>query len=144
MIRSRSTVVINRPVGEVFAYMADFERLPEHEPWVEKAWRTSDGPVGVGSTWCHIRVMGRRRFEAPIEIVEYEPERRLAIKSGNGPVDVVATQTFEGHGASTTVTEVLEMHVSGFTRLFEPIIRRQSRGQVREVHQRIKRLLEES
>jgi hypothetical protein len=38
--------------------------------------------------------------------------------------------------------EVLEMRLSGFVRLFEPMIRRQLPKQSAEVHQRLKEVLE--
>jgi uncharacterized membrane protein len=63
VIKLRVTTVVNRPLEVVFAYLADFMNLPEYEPWVEKVEATSAGPIGVGSTWHHVRRQGRRRLE---------------------------------------------------------------------------------
>jgi uncharacterized membrane protein len=69
VIEAELATVIERPVHDVFAYVVDFTNLPAYDRWVESVSRTSDGPIGVGSTWTHRRVQGRRRFDAPIELV---------------------------------------------------------------------------
>jgi uncharacterized membrane protein len=143
MIRAQVRTVVNRPVEQVFGYLADFGHLPRHDPWVRKVERTSAGPTGVGSTWRHERVQGRRVIEAPIEIVEYEPNQLLTIKSGSPGFDVRASQTFRPIGAdSVEVVEDLEMRLSGFIRLFTPLIRRQVPKQAAEAHRRFKEVLE--
>jgi carbon monoxide dehydrogenase subunit G len=98
---------------EVFEYLANFDNLPEYEPWVQTVERSSDGPIRVGSTWTDVRRMGRRRISAPIELVEYEQNRRLALVSGSGGVNVRATQTFEPTEEGTQVVELLEMTIRG-------------------------------
>ena len=143
MIRAELATVVDRPVHEVFSYVVDFSNLPRYDRWVEAAEKTSAGPTGVGSTWKHRRVQGRRRFEAPIELVEYEPDRRFVMVTGSNGFDVRSTMTFEARGdTATTMVEVLEMRLSGFVRLFEPMIRRQVPKQGAEVHQRLKEALE--
>jgi hypothetical protein len=82
----------------VFAYLSDFMNLPEYEPSVEHVRPTSTGPIGVGSTWTHIRRQGRRRLEAPIELVEWEPNRRLAIRSGAGALACSLSRISNGSG----------------------------------------------
>jgi uncharacterized membrane protein len=143
VIRAELETVVNRSVRDVFAYTADFSHLPEYDRWVETVERTSEGPIGVGSTWKHRRVQGRRRFEAPIELVAYEPDRRLVMVSGSRGFDVRSTITFEAQGdEATKMAELLEMRLSGFVRLFEPMIRRQVPKQGAEVHQRLRQTLE--
>jgi len=143
VIRAELATVVNKPLHDVFDYVVDFSNLPTYDRWVETAEKTSEGPIGVGSTWMHTRVQGRRRIEAPIELVEYEPDRRFAMVSGSKGFDVRSTMTLEAQGdAATAMVEVLEMHLSGFVRLFEPMIRRQVSKQGAEVHQRLKEVLE--
>jgi uncharacterized membrane protein len=143
MIRTEISTVVSRPLADVFSYLADFDNLPQYDPWVTSIAKTSAGPVGVGSTWTHRRVQGRRTINAPIELVEYEPNRRITITSGSKGFEVRSTQSFTASGAGATeVTEVLQMRLSGITRLFEPIIRRQVPQQGADVHRRFKEILE--
>jgi uncharacterized membrane protein len=145
VISTRIRTTVSRPLTEVFAYVADFSKLPLYDPYVTSIEKTSPGPVGVGSTWRHQRAQGRRTIDAPIEMTAYEPNRRLAIASGSKGFDVRSTQTFVAlDDGSTEVVEVLEMRLSGLARLFEPIISRQVLKQGAEVHRRLKELLEAS
>lgn len=78
---------------------------------MESAHSTSSGPVGVGSSWTSVRRVGRRQVSAPIEVVDYESDRRLAIVSESGPIRVHAAMSFAPASTGTDVTEVLEMRV---------------------------------
>ena len=114
MIRTTIRTVVSRPLAGVFAYLADFGNLADYEPWVTSIEATSVGPVRAGSSWRHTRVRGRRRIDAPIELVEYEPSRLLAIISGAKGFAVRSTQSFRAVGEdSTEVVEVLEMRLGG-------------------------------
>jgi len=50
MVEFEECVVINRPAKEVFAFISNLENDP---PWTKaaEARRTSDGPIGVGTTF---------------------------------------------------------------------------------------------
>ncbi|MGH2674491.1 MAG: SRPBCC family protein [Actinomycetota bacterium] len=143
MIRREVETFVNRPVQDVFAYLSDFDNIPRHDPWVEEVERTSSGPIQVGATWRHVRRMGRRRIEAPIELVEYEPNRRLTIVSVSGPISVKAAQTFESSGTGTQVREVVEMSITGALKIMQPLIGRSVRKQAEETHRRFKENLEQ-
>ncbi len=55
------SVVIDRPVADVFAFLADFENRSKFESDVVEAERTTDGDIGVGATFREVRkVMGWR------------------------------------------------------------------------------------
>jgi uncharacterized membrane protein len=143
MIRARVKTVVARPVDVVFSYLADFSHLPEHDPWVKRVELTSRASSGVGATWRHERVQGRRTIEAPIKVIEYEPNSRLTIKSMSRGIDVRAAQTFRSVGDDATeVIEDLEVELDGIVRMFGPLIRRQLQRQVIEVHRRFKEILE--
>jgi uncharacterized membrane protein len=145
VIRAQVKTVVARPIDVVFSYLADFSHLPEHDPWVKRVELISPSSSGVGATWLHERVQGRRTIEAPIEVVEYEPNSLLTIKSGSKGFDVRAAQTFRAVGDDATeVTEDLEMRLSGVVRLIEPLIRRHAPKQASEVHRRFKEILEKS
>ena len=143
MIRTELSTLIDRPARVVFDYVVDFETLPRYDEFVISVQKTSDGPVGVGSTWTHERRQGPQTIVAPIELVECEPNRRFVMVSGAGGFEVRSTMTFvEASAGSTRVTEVLEMKTKGVTRLFEPLIRRQVPKQGAAVHERMKQVIE--
>jgi uncharacterized protein YndB with AHSA1/START domain len=143
MIRTELTTLVNRPPQAVFDYLADFANLPAYDRWVLEVTRTSDGPVGLGTTWTHVRRQGPQRIVAPIRMVEFESPRRFVMESGSGGFEVRSTMTFDASGdGATTVRELLEMRTRGLTRLFEPMIARQVPKQGAEVHERMKQVIE--
>ncbi|MGW8318638.1 MAG: SRPBCC family protein [Candidatus Promineifilaceae bacterium] len=47
MIEFENTIVIQRPVEEVFAFVSDFENVPKWNYYVQQVARTSSGPAAV-------------------------------------------------------------------------------------------------
>ena len=43
------SAVIDRPIDEVFAFLADGTNDPKFSPRVQEIRKTTDGPVGVGT-----------------------------------------------------------------------------------------------
>ena len=80
-----ATTEIDRPIAEVFAYLAEGTNDAEFSPRVQKIVKTTDGPVGVGTVFAStVRDAGlttRREFR----ITEFtEPTRiRWAEQSKN-------------------------------------------------------------
>ncbi|MCH6158899.1 SRPBCC family protein [Streptomyces marispadix] len=71
------TTEIERPIEEVFAFLADGENDPRFSPRVERIAKVTDGPVGVGtvyeSTVKDAGVRTRREFR----ITEFDPPSRI-------------------------------------------------------------------
>jgi hypothetical protein len=65
--RFGATVVIDRPIDEVFAFLADGENDTKFSPRVLEITKTTDGPPGVGtvfaSTVKDVGVKTRREFK---------------------------------------------------------------------------------
>lgn len=110
------TAVIDRPIGEVFAFLADGTNDPKFSPRVQQIRRTTDGPIGVGtvfeSTVKDAGMKTSRRFE----LTDFEPPNKIrwtersknAVTVPEGGYDLEAVgetqtrvtihNTFEGHG----------------------------------------------
>ena len=50
--RFEATVLINRPIEEVFAFLADGENDPKFSARVLEIAKTTDGPPGVGTVYA--------------------------------------------------------------------------------------------
>lgn len=107
------TIIINRPIADVFAYVADGTKAP--------TWRSGVLDIalvsgqGVGQKWSQgVKGPGGRRIAADFEITAYEPPSRLAFKAIAGPVrptgSYVLSAATEG---STTLTFSLDAQVGG-------------------------------
>ncbi len=51
MINVEESIVINRPISEVFAFVANFENHPKWETNFQKVKLLTSTPTGVGTTY---------------------------------------------------------------------------------------------
>lgn len=110
------SAVIERPIDEVFAFLADGTNDPRFSPRVQEIRKTTDGPIGVGTVFeSKVKDAGmttRRKFEltelqAPTRIRWSErSQNMITVPTGGYDLEKVSdTQTrvtirntFEGHG----------------------------------------------
>ena len=116
MPSAERTVTINRPVDEVFAFVADGRNA--------KLWRSGVLDVdlvsgdGAGARYSQgVRGPGGRRIAADYQITEFEPNSRIAFRATAGPVRPEGSFTFEGMGTGTILTFALHTELSGWKRL---------------------------
>jgi uncharacterized protein YndB with AHSA1/START domain len=121
MIRIEQSVVINRPIEEVFAYVTDIDKMSLWMSELVEAKQTSEGPVNVGTTAGAVANPLGRRAESTQEVTEYEPNGKFAYKSTSGPFASEDEFTFESVAGGTKVTRVTEAELGGFFRLAEPL-----------------------
>lgn len=121
MSKIERTVVISRPIGQVFEFV--------HEPTHDPSWQTTliestkleDGPLRVGS-----QVRERRRFlgiqvEMTKEITEYEPPRRSAFKHVAGGAPMSGEYQLEPVDGGTRLTATGYVEPRGFFQWAEPL-----------------------
>jgi uncharacterized protein YndB with AHSA1/START domain len=141
-VKVEHSVVIDRPVEDVFRYVTTYERHPEWRIETEQTEETSEGPTGVGSTGREVsRVLGRK-IEADTVITEYEPGRRLMAETTSGPFPIRAGHVTEPVEQGTRYTFVVEGEPGGFFKLAEPILRRIVNRQVETNVMNLKDLME--
>jgi uncharacterized protein YndB with AHSA1/START domain len=111
-----ASVVIDRPIDVVFAFLADGTNDPKFSPRVQEIRKTTDGPVGLGtvfeSTVKDAGMKSSRRFEltafeAPTKIRWAERSKNMiTVPDGgydlervdDGSTAVTIHNVFEGHG----------------------------------------------
>lgn len=108
MARFSNDILIHRPAGAVFAYLADLENLPEWNYAIRQTRRTGAGPIGVGTVFRQVRTLPRP-MEESLEITEYEPDRRLVVRGGLGVFDGSVTYLLEPAGDATRLVNEVEL-----------------------------------
>lgn len=111
-----ATAVVNRPIDEVFAFLADGTNDRKFSPRVQEIRKTTDGPVGVGtvfeSTVKDAGMKSSRRFEltefTTPTTIRWTERSTNAVTVPEGGYDLTAVgdsqtkvtihNTFEGHG----------------------------------------------
>lgn len=144
--RFGATVVIDRPIEEVFAFLADGENDPKFSARVVEIAKTTDGPPGVGTVYAStVKDAGmktKREFEltefvAPTRIRWKERSKNL-VTAPEGGYDL----TPEGQGTKLTFYNVLEGH--GFGKLIAPLALSSARKGADDFANAIKRAVEAS
>jgi uncharacterized protein YndB with AHSA1/START domain len=111
-----ATVEIDRPVEEVFAFLANGENDPEFSPRVVEIAKTTDGPTAVGTVYASTVKDAGMKTRREIRISAFEPPNRIRwtevsknlITSSEGGYDLEPTpegrtrlrifNRLEGHG----------------------------------------------
>lgn len=143
MIEIEKSAVINRPVEDVFAYVTDVENEPQWISEVMKVRMTSDGPVGVGTTYDNIVQFLGREIVDPHEVVQYEPNSKFAFKSYSGQISFEGTHSFEATSdGDTKFTFEAKGETGNLFKLAEPIVNRMINRQWETNVANLKELLE--
>ncbi len=95
VIHIKGDILIDRPVEDVFDYVADECNEPSYNAQMRLAEKISDGPIGVGTQYRAEVVSGGRPVSMVIEFTAYERPRRLASKTTMSAMDIAYTLTFE-------------------------------------------------
>ena len=142
MVKVNTSVVINRPVEEVFKFMDDPNNDAQWQTGLIESRQTSEGAIGVGTTFLNVNQFLGKRLEFPVEVTEYEPNRRVRIKTSAGPIPFSATTSFEAVEGGTKVTLEAEGDVTGVFKLAEPIVARTAQRQFEGNYLTLKDVLE--
>jgi len=121
MAKIESSIVIKRPTEEVFAVLSNSENNPKWQSGSLENMKTSDGPIGVGTTWHSVSQFLGRRIEGESEVTEYEPNRKYTLKS-KLPFPVEARTTFERVEGGTRINLKSEAEIGGFFKLAESLV----------------------
>jgi carbon monoxide dehydrogenase subunit G len=121
MVNMEVSIVINRPLDEVFASLADLESNVKWRSGTVEAQQTSTGPIGVGTTYRMVNSVFGRRLEGEAEVTEFEPNRKFVTKTRSG-YSIEAERIFEPVEDGTKVTFVVKADLAGFFQLAEPLV----------------------
>ena len=142
MAKIETSIVINRPIEEVFAVLSDLENNAKWSSGFVEVKKTSEGPIGVGTTWRAIQKVLGQRIETEAELTEYEPNRKFAAKSKSGPIPVEVRQTFDPVEAGTRVSIEGQLEPGGFFKMAEPLVTRMLKRTLETDFANVKDLME--
>lgn len=123
MIDQSHTVTIDRPVGEVFDFVAELSNEPKWDLHVREVVRPKQGPLALGSTfeWL-VRFLGTETHVG--EVTAFEPNRSIEMTTLEGPILPQITHTFQPDGERTTYTRRIRFETRGLMKVMEPLIKR--------------------
>src|SRR5205809_3268644 len=142
MPSAASSIVINRPCSDVFAFVADHENDQKWRPGVVDVKRATGEGLGAVYTQGVQGPMGKR-IDADFEVTAYQPDTLLAFRTLAGPVRPEGSYRFEDADGGTRVTFSLNANLRGGQKLMTPMVGRSMRNQVGALTD-LKRVLEAS
>jgi len=138
-----TSIRINKPVEEVFAFLSDLNNQTKLNNTLTEV--VLSGPVAVGTRFkTKGSVMGRN-FEVDNEIVALEQDKTLGIKTFAAPPasDVTNTYTFEREGQATKLTLAMDSVImTGGVPGMESMVKNQLKSGLESAMAAIKRALE--
>jgi hypothetical protein len=79
--------VIDRPIGQVFAFLANGENDPKFSTRVLEISQTTDGPPGLGTTYASTVKDGGVKFKREFRLTEFEAPTKIRWSEvSTGPV----------------------------------------------------------
>jgi hypothetical protein len=143
MVRIEGEIVIDRPVQEVFDFVADERNEPRYNSRMRQAEQISEGPIGAGTRFRAQTVSMGRPVDMVIEFTGYQRPRRLVEVVHMASMELHGGLTFDPVSDGTRMCWSWELQPRGILKLMDPMVARMGRSQERRVWTGLKRLLEE-
>ena len=141
MATFQNTVLIARPIEDVFGFLSDLENIPKWNYAIIETRKVSEGPVGVGSIYRQVRSVPSHSEER-LEITTYDPPRQLEIHGQLGLFRSRLVYALDATGEGTRVTNTVELELRGPGRLLGRVAVPRVREAVAANLRKLKELLE--
>ena len=141
MFRVESTVVIQKPVADVYAFVNDPENTTKWQGGVE-AVKYPEGPPAVGTQFTEVRKFMGKEMNTVLEITALVANQKYGAKVVKGPVPYEVEVTFTAEGGGTKMTTVVSGEPGGFFKLAEGMVAKQLEQSLGEDSARLKTLME--
>ncbi|ADJ29764.1 SRPBCC family protein [Nitrosococcus watsonii] len=145
MISAQSSIVIARPIDDVFQFISVdfFSNYPKWSPEVIELEQLSDGPVGEGTLGRQVRKDQGRRTESTFRVTRFEPNRCFCCE-GTAQTPFRVIYDFASLEQTTRISFTFELlKIDFFMRPFEKLIEAAIRGGTNSTVHNLKGLLEE-
>ena len=142
MIHVKDSIIINRPIEEVFAFVADQTNGPQWQDGLLEVRRITNDPIGVGTKHTAARKFLGRRLELTNEYIQYEPNKRVTFKGESGSMRFEHSYLTESTPNGTKLTSQMQMEQGGLFGLAEPMIAKSLKRDFEAGSRTLKALLE--
>lgn len=143
MIKVEKSIVINKPVDEVFNFIIAEGNYTKWQSGVQEVIEGAQRNV-VGSQFTEVRKFMGQEMRTTLELTDLVPNSLWAAKVVKGPVPYVVNMTFEGVEGGTRLTTYVEGEPKGFFKLAESMVAGQLEKSLTEDGLKLKGILENS
>ena len=129
MFTFERSIFINRPQQEVFDFLSNPANNAQWQSSNQSAEWTSEGPVGVGSTYRSVGRFLGRKMDSTIEVTIWDPPNQFGSKVVSGPVPFESTGSLESQENGTQLTVTFQAEIGGFFKIAEGLVGKQGEKQ---------------
>lgn len=100
----RASIVVNRAVADVWRFWAvdHVKNHPRWDPEMELK-QITDGPIGIGTRIRRRNTRWGAPVEGEMEVVEFEPEKTIAMLTRDANMEIHGRALFEAQGPENTI-----------------------------------------
>lgn len=136
------SVVIARPLPEVFAFVTDLRNETRWQPEIASVELEGPLPLAAGAYFRERRRSFGLSFDWRFRITRIDAPRCIEIETVEGWAPYRGTRRFEAVPGGTRVSESGELELPAPLRIFDPLFARLSRRPLRRAYEQLRALLE--
>jgi carbon monoxide dehydrogenase subunit G len=142
MINIDLGTLIDKPVKDVFAFVANPNNMPKWNSAVVSLEQITPGDVGVGTKFKSAGELMGRRIEGEMQVIAFEPDAQCGFEVNAGPMKVNLTLSFKTVGTGTKISLNAQGNPAGFFKLAEGVMTGRVKSMMEENLTRLKSQLE--
>ncbi len=142
MITTHGSTTIDRPVGDVFSFVADTTNDPAWHTDLLEVRRRGAGPTGPGSEF-DVRIkpfMGQST--GTLRVTRLELNKLFELHGRMGPMEPTISYSFRSSNGGTDIGRDVALQPPGLLRLLQPLMRPTIAKRNREFLENLRRVLE--
>ena len=143
MFETIAEITINRPIEEVFAYIADNENDPQWCVPVVETTRIAGNAPGVGARYAFASKVGLMKLRGEFETTGFEAPEAIHWAGESSIVRFSGQYRLESTAAGTCLEERTAFEPKGLLKLLQAIMRPQYTATYETQLQRLKQVLED-
>ena len=141
MAHAENSIIINRPVNDVYNFLLDGANNTKWRPGVLDIQRDAATPSGLGAVYKQGLKGPGGRIDGDYKITRLEPNKLIEFQVIAGPARPTGNYNLEPAGNATKVSFVLDFQPKGLAKLMEGMIAKTMQSEV-EMLTNLKSVLE--
>lgn len=120
-MQTKKTIIINQPIATVFNFVTDFRQTSHWWQGVEVSGLLELSapnlpPIGIGLGYCYKSCwhLLEQRLEFSWQVVEFEPNQAITVKSISGALSILVQCRFEARSQQTSFSLQLNFETYRF------------------------------
>ena len=142
MINIDLGTLIDKPIGDVFAFVGNPNNMSKWNTAIVSLEQITPGDVGVGTKFKSAGEMMGRRIEGEMQVTAYEPDTKCGFQMNAGPMQVNITVMLKTVGTGTKISLNAQGNPAGIFKLAEGAMQGRVKAMMEENLARLKSHLE--